>query len=436
MGMRTTRRHALKTGARSALAIAALPSALASLAGCARTTAPLQVVALWSGAELNAFRAVLAGFTRATGHRVDVISVGEQIDPVVRARSRAHNPPDVAVVSRPSWVADYVEQGWLTELDPRLGAGFPQVWRDLVTIGGRMYGVWIKAAHKSLFWYRPSVLAQPAPAVWSDLVALIRRMAAAGQPPLALGAADGWVLTDWFDNVLLSIAGGPMYEALARGEGDWSSVPVRQALTHLADVWATPGAFPGGPQRALLTQFAESVLDVFVTQRAGMVFEGDFVAAVFESARQAGRVQEPAQSFPFPAISSDPPLVVGGDVAVLMKDSPAGRELMAWLAQPHATLPWIDRGGFLSPNQDVPISAYPPGRTQELIGQLRAAEGQLHFDLSDRLRGVFTGGDGLGIWLLLQDFFAEVTRAGADIPAVVDWTARRLAEAAQRSRLA
>ena len=60
---------------------------------------------------------------------------------------------------------------------------------------------------------------------------------------------------------------------------------------------------------------------------------------------------------------------------------------------------------------------------------MRDARGTLQFDLSDQLRGSLGGPDGLGIWKILQDFFAEVAR-----PDAVDRASRRLVRAAAQAR--
>ena len=71
----------------------------------------------------------------------------------------------------------------------------PDALGELLTAEGRRYGVWVKAAHKSLVWHLPSVLSEQ-PANWDELVALTRRLGAtarrnSGTAPLAIGAANG-----------------------------------------------------------------------------------------------------------------------------------------------------------------------------------------------------------------------------------------------------
>jgi alpha-glucoside transport system substrate-binding protein len=430
--MRTTRRSLLRAAGPALLSASGLVTVTGALDGCAADHGAVEVFVIWNGQELAAFRAVMRRFSQDTGYRVRVVTVGEHVQELLRARLDANNPPDVAIVSLPSLIRQYARQGLVQPLAPALAEGIPAGLRDTVTIDGELFGSWVKVAHKSLFWYRPSALAGAGtPATWADLLRLVQTSASTRRIPLSIGAGDGWVVTDWFENVLASADGGETYERLARDENHWRSDVVREALTRLAEMWSVPGAFPGGPQRALLTQYEESVIDVFANGRAGLVFEGDFVASVVARLRRAGRLRETAEVFRFPPLTGPPPLVVGGDVAALLTSSPGGAELIDWLARPSSLFDWIRLGGFLSPNRSVPTEVYPTEQARSLAEQLHSAT-RVHFDLSDQLGGRFAGGESRGMFQVLPEFFAAVTRPGADRGAVVKRTQAQLDDMARR----
>ena len=410
--------------------------AAAALTGCDSTRDVVEVAVIWSDQELAAFRSVVEGYVRQSGTRVSVVSAGDDIDAFIRARSRAGNPPDVAIVSQPGLITRYAGDGLLRPLDPALAAGLSGTWLAAGTVDHTLYGRCVKAAHKSLFWHVPSTV-DPEPTTWAQFAELVRVRAAAGRPTLSIGAADGWVLTDWFENVLASVADPGDYEALATATADWSGDGVRHALGLLAEVWSIPGAFPDGRQRALLTQFDESVIAVFGTRRADLVFEGDFVAPLIDRFGHGYPVSEHPDSVMFrfpPAAGEVPALIVGGDTMVLMRDTAAGRALLRYLAGPEAFHPWIARGGFLSPDNRVPPTAYPTALARMLADQLR--DPAAHFDLSDRLAGDLSGGDGRGTWRIMQDFFRLATRAGteAERERAVDETVRAFRTAAGARR--
>jgi ABC-type glycerol-3-phosphate transport system substrate-binding protein len=406
------------------------------LAGCGGGSSPrVQVAVVWSGGELARFREVL----RAYPGRVDVTSAGDDIDAFLRARRRAGNSPDVAVVSRPGLVRGYVERGWLAPVHPELAGRYPTAWNELLTFGGRQYGVWLKAAHKSLFWYLPAVLPSArVPATWDELHDLVHDQARAPRAPapLAVGAGDGWVLTDWLENLLAALVPAERYAALARGESLWDTPEVRPAFAKLGELWSEPGAFPGGGRRALLTQYDEAVLQVVATHEAMTTFEGDFVAGVADRFVDADTpVDRRPRTFPFPSPDQAHPLLVGGDAAVVLDDSPGGHRLVEWLTRPGSFAPWIAAGGYLSPNREVAISSYPAGLARRFAQDLvDASTDGLRFDLSDLLPGELTGADGQGSWKILQDFFADVTRADPDVPAAVRRAVTRLDDGARQAR--
>jgi ABC-type glycerol-3-phosphate transport system substrate-binding protein len=409
----TSRRAVLGTAAGVVLATA----------GCAGRERPTQVAVVWSGQELANFRRVLRGYP----HPVEVVSAGDDIDAFLGARHRAGTSPDVAMLPRPGLVVQYARRGWLSPLDERVAEAYPLEWSELLRVGGKLYAAWIKAAYKSLIWYQPSIVDTP-PQTWDDLLALVRELGAKGPAPLAIGAADGWVLTDWFENVLAGREPA-LYEDLVSGNGSWQDAKVGAALSLLAELWSTPGAFVGGPRRALLTQWEESVIQV-TDRRAAMVFEADFVETVADNFREPGT--PPLAAFRFPRLpEGGRPIVVGGDAAVVLHGSARGQQLVSWLTDPSAFDSWIRAGGFLSLNRDVPASSYPTPLQRELVDEMQRRTQDVRFDLSDRLTAPFGGADGVGIWKILQDFFQAVTAPGADRPAAVAATQAALDRAAR-----
>ncbi|MEU7846866.1 extracellular solute-binding protein [Micromonospora parva] len=403
-------RPAIRASRRTLLRAAAV-SATALATGCSGGSRSVQVAVVWSTSELDRFREVVASYPAP----VQVVSAGNDIDAFLRARHLAGTSPDVAILPRPGLVTEYAQRGWLSPVRPSTGYAVPAGLSELLTAEGRRYGVWVKAAHKSLVWHLPSMLPVP-PANWDELVGLTRELGAlarrdGGPAPLAIGAADGWVLTDWFENVLADVA-PESYNALARADADWQGGAVREALDRLAGLWSIDGAFVGGGRRALLTQYEESVIQVVHTRRAVMLVGADFTADVADPFQRGP--QAPV-TFRFPGASSGGgPLIVGGDAAVAFADSRGGVELVEWLTRADSFQPWLRSGGYLSPNTNVTIDSYRDRVGQRLAEEMRTP-GTLRFDLSDQLPGPFTGSDGVGIWRIMQGFFADVTdgvRAG------------------------
>ena len=277
-------------------------------------------------------------------------------------------------------------------------------------------------------WYRPSAFADVGvapPRSWSDLQAMAPALAKPDVTPLAVGGGDGWVLTDWFENVYLRTAGAGMYDQLACHEIAWTDPTVKFALATLGQV-LRPDWLAGGRIGALATTFPKSVEQVFGdSPSAVMLAGGDFVAGALPPGRVIG---VDARFFPFPAVEgSRPAVVAGGDVAVVLSDNEAAMRLIRFLATPEAAEPWARAGGFISPNQALDLGVYPNDSSLSLVRAFRETE-VLRYDLSDQQPASFGGAGGQGMWRILQDFLRD--------PAQVDRTAGELEAGARVANIA
>jgi alpha-glucoside transport system substrate-binding protein len=379
----------------------------------------VRVAVSWSATELQAFRKVLDRLS-VDQYGIDLVPLGDDIETALGSvGSRYGRRPDIVMLPRPGLVAAHLKRGDLAPLPYNATATwrYAKVW-DLPAADGAHYGLPFKMAHKSAVWYRKDVFKRfglEIPATWGEWLDLNDQLLANGVPPLALGAADGWVLTDFFENVLLGCAPA-QYRALERRQpGLWTDRGVQQAFRLLGRMWAAPGVLAGGLDRSLAQQFPDAVVEVFGHGHAAMVLSADYAELVI---RQFGDPLN-AGVFPFPVVAgaagalarTQPPLVVGGDVAVLAASpSEQAKDLVAKLAEPAAPLPWIDGyGGFLAANPQTSDRHYSP-ELAGLADQLsRQPAGPIAFDLSDQL-GALGGSDGL--WQVLQDLLVKVVTSG------------------------
>jgi alpha-glucoside transport system substrate-binding protein len=284
--------------------------------------------------------------------------------------------------------------------------------------------VWFKAANKSTVWFNiPALQAAgvQTPKTWDEFKQALETIGASGTPPLSVGAADAWPLTDWFENIYLRTAGPDKYDQLVKHEIPWTDDSVKQALTAMGEV-LTDQNLAGGTKGALSTDFAGSVSQVFANPpKAAIVYEGDFVAGVITGETDA-KLGEQADFFDFPSINGSQPSVVGGgDVAVLFKESAGGKELIKFLASGEAGEAWATLGGFTSPNKQVPLSAYPDDITRRSAEAVATSQ-IFRFDLSDLVPSEFGVTPGRGLFKGFQDFLRS--------PKDVDKTARALEVAA------
>ncbi|MBC2863459.1 ABC transporter substrate-binding protein [Streptomyces mexicanus] len=374
--------------------------------------AHLEVAAVWTGGEQKNFKQVLAEFEKRTGAQVTFVPAQDPIINFLGSKVAGGQPPDVALLPQPGAIKQAVDKGWAKPLGPeaqaQLAKNYSQGWQDIGKVDGKQYGAYYKAANKSLIWYNAKVFENAGasePKTWKDLLTTAQTVYDSGVTPFSVGGADGWTLTDWFENVYLSQAGPEKYDQLAQHKIKWTDPSVKQALTTLAQIWSKKDYLAGGPQGALQTEFPVSVTQTFSggdQPKAGMVFEGDF--AQVNIGETKAKVGTDAKVFPFPAVGANAPVVSGGDAAVILKDSKAAQALVTFLASSDAATIQAKLGGYLSPNKNVPNSAY-PNEVQRKIAQALIASGDnFRFDMSDQAPQAFGGTPGKGEWKDLQDF--------------------------------
>ncbi|MGV9914207.1 ABC transporter substrate-binding protein [Streptomyces tendae] len=372
----------------------------------------LEVAAVWTGTEQKNFKQVLTEFEKRTGAKVTFVPAQDPIINFLGSKIAGGAPPDVAMLPQPGAIKQAVDKGWAkplgAEATKELGENYSQGWQDIGKVGGKQYGVYYKAANKSLIWYNAQVFENAGaaePKTWDELLDTAQMVYDSGVAPFSVGGADGWTLTDWFENVYLSQAGPEKYDQLAKHEIKWTDPSVKEALTTLAEIWGKKDFVAGGASGALQTEFPASVTQTFTggdQPKAGMVYEGDFVQVNIGETK--AKVGTDAKVFPFPAVGATAPVVSGGDAAVVFKDSKAAQALATWLASPDAAAIQAKLGGFLSPNKSVDASVYPNEVQKKIADALIAAGDDFRFDMSDQAPQAFGGTPGKGEWKTLQDF--------------------------------
>lgn len=375
--------------------------------------ARIEVLAVWTGTEQQRFEQVVRAFEAETGATVQYTAAGHRTSEAIAERRAAGDLPDVAFLPQPGLLRQYVAEGLLTPFDAAATAevdrNYPTVWRDLASVGGRLYGVWFKAANKSLVWYRVGAFEQAGVVPPEDLegfTTVARAVTAAGTPAFALGAKDGWTLTDWFENLYLRVGGPERYDALAAHRLPWTDASVKQTLQLLGELWS-PGQVAGGVPTALSSTFEDSVKQAFGASSAAMVVEGDFAGGMITGDTSA-RPGIDADVFAFPSQpGAEPAVMGGGDAAVVLRDSPVAQAFVRFLATPRAAAIWAAYGGFVSPNANVDLSVYPDTISRSIARRLLEAGDQFRFDLSDLAPTAFGGAEGQGMRRDLQEFLAS-----------------------------
>jgi len=405
---------AIAVGAVAALAGTQLASASkSSHSGPAAVSGSVTFDGIWTGSEAKAFGQVIKAFNKVYPNvKINYKPVGNNVPTVLATAIAGGHPPDMADIAQPGLVKQLADQGHLKSIGyakSAIAQNFAPSWLQLGSVKGKLYALVFKAANKSLLWYNvPAFKAAgvAAPKSWAQLSSAAKTLQASGTPAYSIGGADGWTLTDLFENIYLRTFGAAKYNALSAHQIKWTDSSVTKALKTMAQVLGNSSNLAGGTSGALTYGFNDSVTNAFASPpKAAIVFEGDFVAGVITSSTKA----KPKTGFnaaTFPSITAganSSAVEIGGDLFVTFRDTPAIEAFVKFLATAPAAKAWATLGGFGTGNKNVPASIYPDAitrATEAPIGQAKSVV----FDMSDQQPASFGATTGQGEWGIFQQF--------------------------------
>jgi ABC-type glycerol-3-phosphate transport system substrate-binding protein len=371
----------------------------------------ITLMGIWVDAEQEAIEGVLDGFREAYPNvTVQYIPAGDELVTRLSTAIEGGNPPDLATIAQPGTIQDFAERSVIQPLDFARDAAVDNLGESVVETGSvddTLYGIYVKAINKSTVWYNVQAFEDAGvdpPETWEDFISAAETLNASGVPAYSLGGADGWTLTDLFENVYIRTAGVEKYDQLAAHEIPWTDQSVKDALAEMAKVYGDTDNIAGGREGALQTDNAGSIAKVLTDEpEAAMVIEGDFVPTAVETTLEP---EAGYNVFTFPSINDSPPAVIGaGDYVAMFEDSPAAQALVEYLTNAEAAEQWASRG-IGTPNRNVDDSVYPDELVKTTAGAIGEAE-IFRFDLSDLQPSAFGGTVGQGLFKLFQDFLSN-----------------------------
>lgn len=356
----------------------------------------VSVLGVWGGSEQESFLEMVAPFEEATG--IDVEYTGTRdLNAVLVTRVQGGNPPDLAGLPGPGQMEQFARDGDLVDLREVLdmdafGDQYAETWVDLGSVDDTLAGIFIKASVKGLIWYNTNVWEErgwEVPQTWDEMMALSEEIAAEGETPWCVavesGAASGWPGTDWLEDIVLRQSGPDVYDAWYQGEQEWTSDEISMAWETWGEIVADPQMVYGGPATILTTNFGQGGNPLFTDPPGCYMFhQASFITDFFQESFPDLEPVEDFDFFPFPAFDEGDPTSVemAGDLFGMFNDTPQARALMNYLVTPEAQAIWVERGGAISPNRQVPSDLYPNPISEQSAELLTSAE-VVRFDASD-----------------------------------------------------
>lgn len=357
----------------------------------------LSVVITWSGSELEAFQAVIDGFEEA--HPQVAVSLVEipfgELNAQLTQQFATGSPPDVTV-ALPGLIRLFAGQGFLMPLDELwegwvAGGEYNDALRDIASADGTAYGAWFKGNVNALIWYKPAQLTElgvSVPTTWDEWVAGLDDIESAGVEPFAVGGADPWPLTQWWDPILARVGGVEAFDGLVDGSVSWDDPRVVESFEVFGEL---VGQY--FPDSTLDRGFVDATC-AWAEGRAAYQNQGAFLNLVAPG--ECDPDMEPGEDFtffPMPRYDESAPEVqfISGDLFAVAADTgnpDAALALVRYLASADAQTVWAERGGFIAPNATVPADVYPDDNDRRAAELWPAGEdAQAVYDLDDFIGG-------------------------------------------------
>ena len=348
-------------------------AAVAHQAVHAAAQLPVTILGQWGSAEKTDFQAILS-YCAANYHtKTTYIQSGTNLNAQLATMVQGGNPPDIATLSTPSVIGQYVAGGALQPLmflnTSKLKSQYSDFWIKLGTLKGKIYSIYMKADVKSLVWYVPAKFKAghyEIPKTWNQLIALTQKMVKDGMQPWAIGVDAGWPLTDFLENIYLSAYGPKMYNDWVAGKIKWTDPSIKRAFQLWNQIIGNDKYIAGGRARALGQKWDQGAVQLIQDPKAQLYQEASFVAAGLAGDLPKLVAGKDFNAFAFPMIKTwnTTPVEVGPNGMVMFKNTPGARALLTCMTDPKALAQWAKRGGYISPNNAVAMSAYPDALTR------------------------------------------------------------------------
>lgn len=394
----------------SALALASMASAVlaADYKGPDLKGEVVTITCPWTGAEEGVFKKVISVFEKSTGATVKH-ACSQSSEQQIVIDIKAGSPSNISVFPQPGLAANMAAIGGLVPLGDKannfvktnFAAG--SSWADLGTYANKagkkeFFGLFYNVNVKSLVWYIPENFKEKGykvPKSMEELQDLTKKMAAdGGAKPWCIGlgsdAATGWPATDWVEDFMLRTQTPAVYDGWVDNSIKFNDKRVVEAIEAYGAFAKNDAYVDGGAKAVATVSFKDSPKGMFGSPpKCYMHRQASFIPAFFPE----GKADE-ADFFYFPSYAGKKlgnPVLGGGTIMTITKDSKGSRAFMEYLQHPQAHETWMAEGGFLTPHKGADINKY-KNKALKKQGEILLGATTFRFDGSDLMPGAIGAG--------------------------------------------
>jgi alpha-glucoside transport system substrate-binding protein len=318
-------------------------------------------------------------------------------DTEIRTRVAGGNPPDVGLFPQPGLMCDLAKQNKLVAFDDAtvttaketLVPGFAEAG---TCADGKVYGLPNEVSVKSVLWVdAPSFdkAGYTEPKTMDELLALTDKIRGEGKTPWCIaaesGAATGWPITDWIEDLVLRVAGPENYDKWVKGELKFNSPEIKPAFEYFQKIAFTEGNVRGGTSSIIATNFQTGGNALFDPKPGCYLFkQATFVAnkgGFPDSVIAKLDTETRPYAFP-PKEAGNNPVLTGGDLAAAFNNDANTLKLRNFIASKENGVEQAKKGAF-SPHKSADVSLLPNKTLQRIATEVLYKATAARFDGSD-----------------------------------------------------
>ncbi len=351
--------------------------------------------------DIAAFTFAWAPYEKCTGIKLNWEAT-KTFEADVKLRLAGGNAPGVIDFPQPGLMATTAKTGKLIELPADIKAdlskNFLPGWLGYGTAAdGKVYGAAYQQNFKSFVWYSPKAFAAKGYAIpksLAELTALSDKIVADGGTPwcagIESGAATGWVLTDWIEDMMLRTTTPAVYDDWVNHRIPFNDPRVKVAVDAVGAILKNE-KYVGNVKAIATTKFQDGGLPI-LDNKCYMHRQANFYKSFWPAGTTFGETGN-VNFFYLPmAKATDPKVMLGGgDLAAATNNKPETIDTIRYLASVDFANTDAKNASKFSPRTDYDTTLLPDKLDQAFANAGKTAD-IFRFDASDQMPGAVGSG--------------------------------------------